>query len=388
MKQKIEAYISLLLTALLCRCGVEAPSEVPGNDQTGGLKFVSSPITTVVHNARYVYIVEAQATHDSVLIYKADHIPGWLQFDESTHELAGTPTADNLGSHLVVLIVSNNRAVITQSFTVDVKLREDAGGAWATYSPYRWTHDGQPFRGKYCDVYSDGANDDVKAEMGVLAEKKFGEILQLFNYNNLGDFRFPPGYNKIQLYINRLHQDNIAVSYWGCTIITIRCAHMDDSWRRYADYTVKHELTHAFEFLIEGTALLGTDVWFREGIAVLIGGGSPLGVVTQVNELESWIGQNQNAPNRGNPISIHQWADFPAGANYDQYYRFSELAIRYLVHAKGGGRSWQDVLNLLYDVRNKVPFPNAFQNNFGMSLEKFQGEYFERMRSFLSSSGS
>ena len=28
-------------------------------------------------------------------------------------------------------------------------------GAWVTCSPYKWTHDGEPYFGEYCIVYSD-----------------------------------------------------------------------------------------------------------------------------------------------------------------------------------------------------------------------------------------
>lgn len=381
---RIVAY--LLLVLLLGRCSGqrEGLPTASGSGGTDAPEFVSTPDRSVVHNERYRYIVEARTIHDDEPIYTAHHIPGWLTFDTFTRTLAGTPTADNLGIHRVVLAASHGNLVTLQSFDVVVTLHEVPGEAWVISSPYRWTHDGQPYRGRYCDLYSDGANDDVKREMGALAEQTFAEVLHLFAFDRLGDFRFPPGYERVQMYVNRLHKDNVAASYWGCVIVTIRCARMDQTWRRYAEYTLRHEMTHAFEFLIEGAALLGTDVWFREGMAVLIGGGSPGGVVTECNELEWWRSQNQNAPNRGNPITIHRWADFPVGANTDQYYRFFELAVRYLVDPEGGRRSWQDLLTLLYDVRKGVAFRSAFRNNCGMSLETFENEFFECMRLYIS----
>ena len=252
-------------------------------------------------------------------------------------------------------------------------------GSWMTYSPIRWTHDGDPYYSDYCIVYSDGAEYGLKQDIGQFADMKFSEIVHLFNFNELTDFRYPPGYNKIDVYINMFHEENIAAAYWGSIFITLRSAHVD--LNRY-DYLFKHELTHAFEFLIEGTVNLGTDVWFKEGIAIYCGGG--LNGITDVNDLENWISRNAEVPGLGNPIRIHVWEDFPPDADITAYYyTVFDLTMRYFLDPDGLGKSTEDVLKLFYDIRNGMLFKDAFQNNFDISMARLEIDYYDRMRSYL-----
>ena len=102
-----------------------------------------------------------------------------------------------------------------------------------------------------------------------------------------------------------------------------------------------------------------------------------------MSQLESWISQNQDIPRHGNPIEIHQTEDFPPDADWHPYYRFFELAMRYLLDIRGMGKSLQDVLHLFYDLRNGILFPESFQNHFGISVSDFEDEFYGRMRTYL-----
>jgi hypothetical protein len=255
-------------------------------------------------------------------------------------------------------------------------------GAWVRYSPYDWTHDGRPYPSEHCIIFSDGADYEMKKQIGEFADEIFMEILDLFNFENTDDFLYPPGHDKVEVYINMYHNEGIAAAYWGCIIITMRSHHPD--MNRF-EYLFKHELTHAFEFLIEGTVNLGTDVWFREGIAIYCGGG--LGGIRDVQDLEEWRLRNAEYPGQGNPINIHAWEDFPPGSDITgYYYTVFDLTMRYFLDQNGLGKSKQDVLNLFYSVRNGATFQSAFLAHFGVSLEEFEIQYYDRMRSFLSGS--
>ena len=254
-------------------------------------------------------------------------------------------------------------------------------GSWVTYSVYKWSHDGKPYPSEYCIVYSDGATEELKKKVAEFTDQKFIEIMQLFDFEDIEYFRYPPGYNKIDVYINRYHEENIAAAYWGSIFITIRSA--DVNINRY-DYLFRHELTHAFEFLIEGMVNLGTDVWFREGIAIYGGGG--LNGITDLDDLENWIAQNSNDPKKGNPIQVHVWNDFPAGADVTgYYYTVFDLTIRYFLDPNGLGKSPGDVLDLFYNLRNGIQFPVALQNNFDLNLQEFENDYYDYMRAYLTS---
>ncbi len=265
---------------------------------------------------------------------------------------------------------------------------QDAKGSWAIYTPFDWTHDGRPYHSGFVTIYSDAASDEMKRQLGEMADARFTQILDLFSFAEVSDFIYPPGSSKLDIYINRNHSENIAWAYWGGFIITIRSPELTGRWHNYSVYTLRHELTHEFEFLIEGNESLGTDVWFKEGIAVYVGCLEPTGweTIRDLNELESWITQHQNLPGQGNPIMIHENADFPDGADRHQYYRLFELAMRYVLDGAGLGRSFQDVLGLFYDLRDGVSFPASFANHFGISVSDYEAEFYDRMRVYLGSS--
>ncbi|MFX1355234.1 MAG: hypothetical protein ACFFGP_14870, partial [Promethearchaeota archaeon] len=252
-------------------------------------------------------------------------------------------------------------------------------GSWMTYSPLKWTHDGKPYHANYCIVYSDGASYQTKEKVGLFADEKFTQILNLFNFQEMDDLRYPPGYDKVDVYINRYHEENIAAAYWGSIFITIRSE--DENINRY-NYLFRHELTHVFQFLVEGKVNLSTEVWFTEGIAIYGGGG--LGGITDIEDLEQWISSNSTDPNQGNPICIQVWDDFPPGADITgYYYNVFDLTMRYFLDPIGLNKSIEDVLQLFYDLRNDVTFPVAFQSNFGLDLETLEKEYYDRMRAYL-----
>ena len=134
--------------------------------------------------------------------------------------------------------------------------------------------------------------------------------------------------------------------------------------------------------MIEGTVNLGTDVWFREAIAIYCGGG--FNFINTVDDLEDWITANENFPGQGNPIMIHVWEDFPEGSDITGYYcEAFDISMKYLLDPKGLNKSLQDVIQVFYDVRDGVSFNPAFQNNFGLSLKVFEDEFYDRIKAYL-----
>jgi len=132
----------------------------------------------------------------------------------------------------------------------DISPTEIEEGSWVKYSPIKWTHDGNPIAGTFCKVYSDGASDILKLQCLEFSDEMFGEILNQFSYEDFEDLKLSPENDKINIYINTGHEDNVAYAYWGTIMITIRTPELNTS---HYEYLFKHELTHEFEFLIEGT---------------------------------------------------------------------------------------------------------------------------------------
>lgn len=253
-------------------------------------------------------------------------------------------------------------------------------GSWVIYSPLKWTHDGFPVSGTLFKVYSDGASYALKLQSLEFADRMFSEILNQFSFDDLDALKLPPENNsKINVYIDTNHEVNVAYAYWGTIFITVHTPVLDTS--RYK-YLFKHELTHEFEFLIEEYWNLGTDVWFREAIAIYCGGG--FNYMKTVDDLEAWINENESFPGKGNPVMIHAWEDFPAGSDITGYYcKVFDITMKYLLDPKGLNKSIQDVLNVFYKVGDGNSFSDAFEENFGLSLEVFEEEYYDRMTAYL-----
>lgn len=262
--------------------------------------------------------------------------------------------------------------------------------SWAIHTPFDWPHDGAPCQSVYCTMYSDAASYQLKQRLGQLADTGFVRIMRLFHCTDMSDFIYPPGYSKIEIYINKNHSESVNWAYWGGFIFTIRTEDISGWAYDYSVYTLRHELLHVLEFLIEGRGGLATDVWFREGIATYVGclESPAYQTVRTLDELEIWIAQNEHTPGNGNPIAIHSHSDLPDGANRHEYFRFSELAVRYLLDHQGLGRSCQDVTDLFYDMRRGVAFPTSFEDHFGLSLSDFEEGFFDRMRVYLTIDGS
>ncbi len=253
-------------------------------------------------------------------------------------------------------------------------------GSWTIYTRYDWSHDGSPVSSNWCIVYSDGASTETKIKAGEFFDLKFEEILTAFQFNNHRDFLLPPENEKINLYLNRYHEEQFAAAFWGTVFITLR---EDDLDTALYSYLFKHELTHEFEYLIEGTPELGTDVWFREGIAIYIGSDDGWDFISNADDLNAWISRNSSYPNGGNPITIHNWEDFPEGSDITGYYTVFFVVMRYILDAEGLGRSKEDILQLFFDVRNGVAFSSAFQSNFGITMDDFEEEIFDRLLIYL-----
>ena len=258
-------------------------------------------------------------------------------------------------------------------------------GSWAIRTPFDWTHDGDPYNSIFCTIYSDAASDDLKQHLGEIADESFSSIMQLFEFDDISNLRYPPGYSKIDIYINRNHSESVNWAYRGGFIFTIRSSEITGHWLGYTVYTVRHELMHVFEFLIEGEEDLLTEFWFKEGIAVNVGclESTAFQKITTLNELESWVTENSSVSGQGNPVKIKQYEDYPPGADQHQYYRFFELAVRYLLDTNGLGRSYSDVLDLIYDLRDGMEFSVSFEDNFGISVNDYENEFYNRMRTYL-----
>jgi hypothetical protein len=92
--------------------------------------FTSSPITSVDEGAAYSYAITTADVDGDTLTLTAPTLPAWLTFTpgaNGTGTLVGTPAQAQIGTHNVVLAVSDGTgAAVQQSFTITVN---DVNGA-------------------------------------------------------------------------------------------------------------------------------------------------------------------------------------------------------------------------------------------------------------------
>lgn len=103
---------------------IDQPFTVTVNNINDLPVVTSSPILTVNANEAYMYeIVATDVDEGDVLTYSADaSLPGWLTFTAGANSgiLTGTPEVSHVGSHAVILKVSDGHAEVMQGFTITV----------------------------------------------------------------------------------------------------------------------------------------------------------------------------------------------------------------------------------------------------------------------------
>ena len=82
---------------------------------------------SISQNEQFEYIIEASdEDHGDSLIYIVVNKPDWLQYDESSHKLTGTPTEENRGSHPIHLKVADVQGSSAElEFTINIDFSSD-----------------------------------------------------------------------------------------------------------------------------------------------------------------------------------------------------------------------------------------------------------------------
>jgi hypothetical protein len=153
---------------------------------------------------------------------------------------------------------------------------------------------------------------------------------------------------------------------------------------------LKHELVHVVEALLKGRYVgdvaVGDPrrmpVWFSEGTAEAISGGSAVGAPRTLDQMNALISQY----GRINPISWR--VDLPISdavldAYPHYYYPMAHLAVQYLLDPRGLGRSPGDLAAVMLDMGNDMPFAEAFEAHIGIAETDYEEQFFGLMGEFL-----
>lgn len=261
-----------------------------------------------------------------------------------------------------------------------------SGGSWYA-TGFQWPHDGSPWESEHFVIYSDGASEEARMALAQLAEEALLDIKTLLAIDNDDILLFPPGQTKIDIYAykNRYPSAWGGWAYYGGLLI-FSPDHPERTSFGHTEPeiyipTLRHEVTHVVESLLKASNNPEwVDVWFTEGLAEVLSGGTAGGrIADRQTFLDLW-----NRYGSLNPIAMHRYG-YPDIENvaYEYYYPMFQLAVEYLVDEHGLGKTMGDVRDLLVDIHTGVLFPDAFRDRFGMSLSEYESQFFDRMNVYL-----
>lgn len=258
------------------------------------------------------------------------------------------------------------------------------GGSWYR-TGFTWPHDCNPYESEHFIIYSDAANLEARQKLAEIAEELLVMLKEDFDISGDTLFLWPAGQSKIHIYTYRDHYEQAwgGWGYYGGLLIWSLDHRIRDT--ELGNYTrvVTHELMHVVEGLLKGTDNPRlVDVWLTEGIAEYVAGGtSSSGSITSVAMLDSLVASHGEL----NPIAMHRYEDYPDVENigYLYYYAMFELAAKYLVDPDGLGRPKSMIRDVYLDARNGALFANSFEEKFGLSLQDYEDEFWDRVRVFL-----
>ena len=260
-------------------------------------------------------------------------------------------------------------------------------GQWApdtgNYRVYR--HDCEPYTEGHFTIFSDGASQASKATLAGLAEEIFSELTEEWAIESDEELRFTPGYS-YYIYAHRYTSSPASEAYRnGFLTVAVDYGAAPGAYQRnpwgYL-YVLKHELTHVFQFTLTdcpSNAACPTwlDVWFREGQAVVTGGGFQRPTLQTLND---WRADPDNI----NPIRISRWNDFPNENTAGGYYQIFALAYAWLVDAEDGhGATIRDMKDMFQHMAEGDSFHGAFERALGISVAYLEENFFSLMDAYL-----
>lgn len=262
------------------------------------------------------------------------------------------------------------------------------GGSW--YVRYQWPHDGKPYESQHFVVYSDAASQEARIAAAELGEQLLAETIAQMGISANERFRFPPGQDKIDIYAfkDQFSEEWAAKAYYAGLLIFS----LDHEQRSASGHTdpetyeaiLKHELVHVVESLLKGEAAgqeHHTDVWFSEGLAEAMSGGTGSGVIRGMddfNQLTSQYGQL-------NPIAYMSDAQVVGGVDaYSNYhYPMWQLAVEYLMDEYGLANTPADAAAVFAEMGDGSSFQAAFDAHMGTTLAEYEEQFFGRIAGYL-----
>ncbi len=123
------------------------------------------------------------------------------------------------------------------------------------------------------------------------------------------------------------------------------------------------------------------DVWFFEGLAEALSGGTAAGAINGRDHLHALTSEYGEL----NPVSYRSDETVEGGVNaYVEYhYPVRQLAVEYLLASDGLGRTPSDATALFLLMSEGVGFDRAFEQSMGISRVEYEASFFDLVDDYL-----
>ncbi len=283
----------------------------------------------------------------------------------------------SVGTHVITCEVSIGKAEVSKQLTVNVG--DDPRGNWEIRNHYNgvgsdvYTPDKLVLNTPNFIIYSNTDDLTKRLIISEFAEQVLSELKELFNTSQ---FDFP---GKVIIGHQKETGNGFIGTYPHFSMYVgmpeSGFVPLNGSWNFNIE-GIKHELMHLVEIsYIQGSRSEQTSHrWFWEGIAVLVSQGERF---TTWDEVSQW--RNQYG---GNPISIQEQ---PTGTSSSDghYYPLFGLSVAYLLDPNGLGKTYEDVIAMYQAIKDGLSFEAAFHNQFGMTVNEYETNYFDIIETYL-----
>ncbi len=271
---------------------------------------------------------------------------------------------------------------------IDLETRWRSGIAFPRLFGRPVAHDDRILESNNFLLFSDVCTDEMKISFSRMAEEVFHDVLRAYGFSNSEEIGISGSnaHSKATLFYNS-HTDFPYGAFafnTGYVMPDLDApGFLQVSDRQLDNYgrTMKHETVHLFQFLIglDNLPLLWPDVWFSEGLAVHLS--DNIAIIDDQRTLAEWLAVDGNT----NPVAIHEWSDLPIPESQaGRYYTAFGLAVRYLLHESGHGKTMDDVRQLYERMASSHNgFAEAFEVFMGMSLRHYEDSFFDLVHDFL-----
>lgn len=112
--------LAVFISTSLVACGSSDDAPIDETPTNASPVVTSSASLSVIEGESYSYTIAATDSDGDTLTFSVGSMPSWLSFNATTGVLSGTPATADVGTHSIVLSVSDGSEAVSQTFSLEV----------------------------------------------------------------------------------------------------------------------------------------------------------------------------------------------------------------------------------------------------------------------------